>query len=359
MQDELFGKGPTPPAPTTALTAPAAKKPARRSAQVLAAPESADWQELARSLPPQLWLGTSSWSYPGWTGQVWADTHDEAVLSKLGLPAYSAHPLLRTVSVDRALYRALSQAQYMHYASQVPDDFRFIVKGPATVCDALVRDEQGRARQPNPTFLDARLAESDFIRPASEGLKHKAGVLVFQLSPLPSAWLTPAQHLLQRLGDFLSALPRPLEAAPNTIFAVEVRDASLLTPAFADVLKATGTSYCLGLHAKMPPIEAQLPVLRHLWPGPLVCRWSLHRRHGAFGYESARALYAPFQHIQDPDPETRATLARVIVGTTRAGHPAYVSVSNKAEGCAPLSVAALAQEVARQWEAGAVSQESP
>jgi hypothetical protein len=49
--------------------------------------------------------------------------------------------------------------------------------------------------------------------------------------------------------------------------------------------------------------------------------------------------------MQDPDLDTRAMLARVIKGTTHAGQRAYVTISNKAEGCAPLSVLALAQAV--------------
>ena len=104
-------------------------------------------------------------------------------------------------------------------------------------------------------------------------------------------------------------------------------------------------TYCLGLHAKMPPIEDQLPLLRALWPGPLVCRWNLHRRHGAFGYEAAKAQYEPFDQLIDPDDETRTHLARVIAGTCGAGELAYVTINNKAEGSAPLSVAALAEAV--------------
>jgi uncharacterized protein YecE (DUF72 family) len=315
---------------------------------VRAAAVRPEHQSLASRLPPRLWLGTSSWTYPAWTGLVWEEECSEAMLSRHGLRAFSQHPLLNTVSVDRALYRALTHAQYAAYAAQVPDAFRFMVKAPATVCDALVRDEQGRARQPNPTFLDARIAEHEFLRPATEGLRTKTGALVFQLSPLPAYWLRQPQRLIQQLGDLLAALPRTFADAPDAVIAVEVRDPVLLIPAFADMLKANGATYCLGLHAKMPPIEAQLPLLRRLWPGPLVCRWSLHRRHGAFGYEQARQLYAPFQHIQDPDPETRATLAKVIAATTGAGLPAYVSVSNKAEGCAPLSVEALARAVLRE-----------
>lgn len=97
----------------------------------------------------------------------------------------------------------------------------------------------------------------------------------------------------------------------------------------------------MGLHAKKPPIEEQLPLLRTLWPGPLVCRWNLHRHHGAYGYESAKAQCAPFDRLQDPDPTTRAHLARVITGTCGAGQNAYVTINNKAEGSALLSVLEL------------------
>ena len=86
-------------------------------------------------------------------------------------------------------------------------------------------------------------------------------------------------------------------------------------------------------------------MLRALWPGPLVCRWSLHRKHGAYGYEGAKGLYEPFDRLVDPDPDTRDVLARVIVATVAAGFHAYVTVNNKAEGCAPLSVQELAKAV--------------
>src|SRR5690606_5109503 len=96
---------------------------------------------------------------------------------------------------------------------------------------------------------------------------------------------------------------------------------------------------------------AQLPLLRALWPGPLVCRWNLNRLHGGYGYEQAESLYQPCDKLVDPDPDTRAALARVIVGTTSAGHKAYVTVSNKAEGSSPLTVAALAEAVRAQQQA--------
>jgi uncharacterized protein YecE (DUF72 family) len=126
---------------------------------------------------------------------------------------------------------------------------------------------------------------------------------------------------------------------------VEVRDAAWLTPDLAALLRDTGARYCLGLHPKLPPLQEQLPLLRALWPGPLVARWNLNRLHGPYGYDEAEKRYGEFNEMLDPDLETRAELARIIRGTAGAGQEVFVTISNKAEGSAPLSVRALAQAI--------------
>lgn len=306
---------------------------------------------LATALPPRLRLGTSSWSYPGWAGLVWERTYPEATLSRQGLTAYARHPLLRSVCIDRSFYRALNEAQFARHAQQVPDDFRFVVKAPALVCDAQVRGEDGQGRQPNPLFLDPTVAVNEFVVPALAGLGHKVGALVFQLSPLPFAQLQRLPLLLERLRALLKALPDVRSATPDGVIAVEVRDPEWLSPtvapALAAVLRDAGATYCLGLHAKMPRMADQLPLLRALWPGPLVCRWNLNPLHGAYGYEDAQREYGPYDRIHDVDQDTRELIVRTVRGITGAGQNAYVTISNKAEGCAPLSAVGLAEMLAR------------
>lgn len=360
MQDSLFGDDlplPAPPRPAPAETEPSAAPqtadddaPPRRRAKVgmpKVEPAHVDegLRDTASRLPPLLRLGTSSWHFPGWAGLVWNGDYEGSVLSRHGLAAYAQHPLLRTVSVDRNFYRALTASQFAGYAAQVPEDFRFVVKAPSAVSDALVRAEDGRGQRPNPAFLNPQLAVQDFVEPALQGLGTKLGALVFQLSPLPGTMLANMPEVLARLDAMLAALPPLRPAAPDAVVAVEVRNPEFLTPEFARVLRAHGATYCLGLHPKLPPIEDQLPLLRALWPGPLVCRWNLNRLHGAYGYEEAKGLYEPFNQLVDPDPHSRGLLARVIAGTTGAGHAAYVTINNKAEGSAPLSVRALADAV--------------
>lgn len=301
--------------------------------------------ELATALPAHLRLGTSSWNYPGWHGLVWDGDYPDTTLSRHGLTAYARHPLLRTVSLDRGFYRPLTAGQFADYAAQVPANFRFMVKAPNLVTDALVRDDSGRGRRTNEHFLNVERTLRDFVELAVTGLGSKLGALVFQISPLPGPLLARMPEVVEQLRLLVRGIPDLRRDAPDSVVAVEVRDRQWLTPGFTAALGEGGATYCLGLHAKLPPIDSQLPVLRALWPGPLVCRWNLNARYGSFGYEQAKRQYQPFDKLVDPDPETRAVLAKVIAGTVGAGQNAWVSLGNKAEGCAPLSAAALALKV--------------
>ena len=343
---------------------PAPKKRAKSPA-VMPARVSEEIQRLAHALPPALHLGTSSWTFPGWADLVWDQSYAEAQLSRDGLHAYSQHPLLRTVSLDRAFYRPMTAEQYAALAAQVSDDFRFVVKVPSMISDAWIRrkesesaqaesEQAGQGLQMNPHFLDAALFEQVCLQPVLQGLGNKLGALVLQMSPLPPAMLsqTATLKLFGQLAGVLSAQSAIKNVVNHAVIALEVRNPELILGSARDdliaLLKDTGAAYCLGGHAKMPPLDEQLPILRKLWPGPLVCRWNLNNLHGRFGYQAAKDSYAPFNKLIDEDHETRATLARVIAGTLQGGQRAIVTINNKAEGCAPLSVIKLAQAVAQK-----------
>jgi uncharacterized protein YecE (DUF72 family) len=330
--------------PAAAAATPAVRRPRTRQVEPAAWPEA--FRALALRRPERLHLGTSSWSFPGWDGLVWDGQYTESMLARRGLATYAQHPLFNAVSLDRAFYQPLTVAQYAAYAEQVPDDFRFVVKAPSVVADALVRREDGQGMRSNTGFLDPALAWSAFVEPALQGLGAKAGALVFQLSPLAPAMLGRMPQWIARLRAMLTALPAMAELrmrAPDLVLAVEVRNAEWLVPAFADALRAGGATYCLGGHAKLPPIEDQLPVLRALWPGPMVCRWNLNGLHGAYGYEEAKNLYLPFDQLVDPDLATRSVLAKVARASLAAGQHVYLTIGNKAEGSAPRTVEAMAQ----------------
>jgi uncharacterized protein YecE (DUF72 family) len=308
---------------------------------------------LGRRLPQGIHLGTSSWSFPGWQRIVYGGAYHEAELARAGLAAYGRHPLLRAVGIDRSFYQPLPQRQYEAYASQVPGHFRFLVKAPAVVTDALLRGERGQPAAENPAFLDAALASAQFVEPALRGLRGRAGPLVFQLSPLPRRLTADGGHeLIDRIGAFLAALPRDVDGmAP--VYAVELRNAELLTPRFVRMLHDAQARLCLGIHAAMPAAARQAAALRAMdapaaegddWrlKGPLVVRWSLH---AGLRYEEAKNRYAPFDRLLDADIITRGTLAHLAHVAHRSHQPGFIIVNNKAEGSAPLSCIELARAI--------------
>jgi len=315
---------------------PARAAPVASSSQLLPAEVDEEIAVLGRALPPGLHLGTSSWSFPGWAGIVYRDPLPAAQLSREGLRAYSAHPVLNCAGIDRTFYAPMSAKEFARYAAQVPDTFRFVVKAPALVTDAFIRGEGGKPAGESPRFLDAGFAAAHFVGPCVEGLGAKTGALVFQFSPLGRSIVRDPARFAARLHRFLDALP------PGPLYAVEFRDAGLLGAPLAAALGAARARYCFGVHSRMPDIAAQTSALAGLAPGALVARWNLH---AGYAYAAAKTHYAPFNRLVDEDPVTRGALAERCLETLSAGYPAFVIANNKAEGSAPLSLIRLARAV--------------
>ena len=63
-------------------------------------------------------------------------------------------------------------------------------------------------------------------------------------------------------------------------------------------------------------------------------------------YEERREEFLPFDRIVDPSPEMRDGVTRLVRAALRAGRETYVLVNNKAEGCSPLTIRALAERLA-------------
>jgi uncharacterized protein YecE (DUF72 family) len=312
------------------------------------APVTDELRRLGRALPAAIRLGTSSWSFPGWTGLVFAPRNGrpatEQVLARHGLPAYAAHPLLRTVSLDRTFYAPLTRAEFAAYAAQVPEAFRFVVKAPAAFTDPVLRrPDSGAAARDNATFLDAAAAAAVFVEPAVAGLGPKVGPLVFQFPPLGRRHTSDVPRITARIAAFMAALRG--RTPPHVVLAVEVRDPELGCTAFAAGLRDAGAVPCLAAHARMPPVIEQAAAFgldRDDCQLPLVARWNLHAGHR---YEEAKQAYFPFDRLVEEDGATRSALACLAARTAHRGREAFITINNKAEGSAPCSVERLAAAI--------------
>ena len=79
------------------------------------------------------------------------------------------------------------------------------------------------------------------------------------------------------------------------------------------------------------------------WPKPK----PLLLRPGRW-YADAVDAFAPYDRIRDPNPELRGDLVRLVEAAEELRIPAYLIVNNRAEGSAPLTIAALAQRLAER-----------
>lgn len=242
----------------------------------------AEVHALAVRIPPSTHLATMSWAYAGWNGLLYDGSFSEKKLAEAGLTAYSEHPLLRGVEIDRSYYRPLTREQYRDYAAQTPSGFRFTAKAPLD-CTAYRYPQQARygdkGGQRNPLYLD------------------------------PS-------------------------------YAIEQVIAPIFTRAYAEALVDGGAVHCHNVYPSVPTLLEQIRMFPPATRRPLLVRWLMRRGDD---YDTSMARSLPFHRIALEDPENLTAVARVVRSAQQHQVPALVAIDNRAEGSAPLTAARLAR----------------
>lgn len=306
---------------------------------VSATPADAAIHNLSSRLSTHTRLGTSSWTFPGWAGRVYRGKPTAAVLAKHGLPAYSQHPLLRAVGVDRTFYKPVATHVYAGWREQVPSHFRFLVKAHDHITTARFPKHPRfgkRAGTVNPLFLDAAYATDSVVEPTRTGLGDQLGVLLFQFPPQAPRDLGESPRAFAiRLYRFLKALPQ------DGHYAVEIRNEWCLGVDYAAALRESGASHSFNVHSSMPSVSRQREVVGDGGPQRVI-RWMLHP---AYSYEDAKKQFSPFASMAREDTVSRDAVAQLIEEAQHLEKETLVIINNKAEGCSPASVKALAERL--------------
>lgn len=293
-----------------------------------------------------VFVGTSSWKYPGWFGQlyerdryVWRGRYAERRFERNCLAEYAS--VFKTVSVDAAYYKFPDPRSLGDLAAQVPDDFQFALKVTDEITLRKFPDQPRfgrRARQANANFLNADLFLSAFLRPC-ESIRPKVGLLMFEFSRFHAADFARGRDFVEALDGFLGRLPC------GWSYGVEIRNANFLQPEYFSTLSRRGVAHVFNSWEAMPPVAEQLarPAgVTHpdcaamrllLWPG---------RR-----YEEAVKLFSPYDRLKEPHPESRAAAADLIRGTLKARRPkrVYVFANNRFEGNALGTIEAIVEKI--------------
>jgi uncharacterized protein YecE (DUF72 family) len=299
-------------------------------------PPPAELVELGGRIPPNIKFGTSTWTYDGWTGDVYHRQYRGPEPAKR-LEEYARYPLFRTVGIDSAFYEPPSEAVLGAYASALPPGFPCVSK----VWDRITakRFNQDRrwgnlAGQLNPDFLNADLFKEAVLGPYTRAFREHAGCFVFEFQAMRGKDLPEPGEWAEQLDGFLRELPRDFR------YAVEARNPELLHPLHGAVLVRHEVAHVFNSWTEMPPVGTQLE-LPWAFPADFTVARALLRPGRA--YADAVKLFEPYDRVREPLPELRQSLLRLIAEATRRRLEALILVNNRAEGNAPGTVRAVAE----------------
>jgi len=189
---------------------------------------------------------------------------------------------------------------------------------------------------PNPDFLSVDRLVDDLLRPCDAVFRPHTGPIILEFPPFPRALRLEPIEFYARLDRFMRALPSGFE------YAVELRDARLLTPAYRDLLSRHGAAHTYNYWSAMPMPGEQAELLP-----PEELPFSVVRlllRPGTW-YEDQRERFTPFNRLVEPDATMRRQVVAIARRIVNRGRRVFVLVNNKAEGSSPLTVMALAERL--------------
>jgi uncharacterized protein YecE (DUF72 family) len=298
--------------------------------------DSARLERLSRRIPPGVRFGTSTWNYPGWQGLVYHQDYGTKGAPAKMLEEYAAFPLFRTVGIDSTYYGPPTEEVLRSYAASLPGGFPCVSKvwGQLTIHRFTKAQDPARAGKVNPDFLNPDLFVEEILQPYQRHFADNTGPFVFEFQTLAKSSGIDAESFATRLDEFFSALPRDGQ------FAVEIRNEEFLTPMYFAVLREHGVAHVFNSWTRMPPIGHQLDLPGAI-SGPFILARALLRPGRT--YNEAVDAFAPYDRIREPNLKLRRDLVRLVEMAVKTRIPAYLLVNNRAEGSAPLTIAAVAE----------------
>lgn len=291
-----------------------------------------------------LYLGTSSWKYPGWLGSIYSAERycGRRGFSQKEFDARCLSEYAETFPIvggDFSFYRFYEEPYWKRLFAQTPSNFQFVLKVPqeitTPVWPKLARHGSLAGRR-NPSFLDADLFRSQFAEPLT-AYREQVGAVVFEFGEFSES-LHPngERDFVHDLGPFLGRLPAGFR------YAVEVRNADYLDPAYFQCLREHGAAHVFNSWTEMPALTEQLAIDEAFSADFLVCRALL--RPGR-NYEQAVARFQPYDRVQDPYPEGRMALSQLVRRARAERRKTFVVVNNRFEGNSPATIAAVLDTV--------------
>ena len=291
----------------------------------------------------RIFVGTSSWKYPGWIGQLYHPDRYEfrgkfsnSRFERSCLKEYSQ--IFPTVCVDGSYYRFPSEPYLSTLAESVAAEFRFSHKVTDTITIKNFSRNQRHgefAGKPNPCYLNPEIFLKSFLSPLVPHRK-QTGLIIFEFSRFYPRDYQAGREFVADLDKFLSRLP-----TDEWDFGVEIRNASLLQQPYFDALERHSVGHVYNQWQRMPDLQAQLA---QKWPNPekspTGCRLLLKQGRD---YDGAVRSFAPYNRTMEIQDDVRQASANLIQHLQRSsrGRPAYLYANNRLEGNALATIDAI------------------
>lgn len=300
---------------------------------------------MARLAAKGVFVGTSSWKYPGWGGMLY-DKQRYTWQGKFAVSRFNDNCLseyaevFKTVCVDGAYYKFPDPWHLEKLVRMVPDDFLFSFKvtNEITLKKFTRQPRFGeRAGKPNSNFLNADLFVQAFLKPC-EPFRKSVGLLMFEFSKFHRAEYEQGRDFVADLDEFFTRLPK------GWPYGVEIRNKHFLKPEYFAVLKNHKAAHVFNSWADMPPVSEQI-ALEVSRTNPELCAARFLLAPGR-KYNEAVKMFEPYEKTREPDPDARAAGAALIKEGASAGpeRKTFIYVNNRLEGNALETIAAMLEQ---------------
>jgi len=285
-----------------------------------------------------VWIGTSSWKYPGWLDQVYTRERYQT-RGKFSQKRFEAECLAEfaetfpIVCGDFSFYQFPSPEYWKKLFGAAPPGLQFVLKVPEEVTVAVFPKHARygpRAGMVNESYLNADALAALFLEPL-EPYRARIPALIFEFGARGAG----PREFTAHLDPFLGALPATFR------YAVEVRNREYLQPRYFEILRQHRAAHVLNAWTKMPGLSEQMAIT-DAFPAEFTVVRALLRQGCA--YEDAVRQFAPYDKIRDENPEARDALRALIRRMREERRAAYIFVNNRLEGNAPETIRAVVEE---------------
>lgn len=306
--------------------------------------------ELASRLAPRLqqlaaqgvYIGTSSWKYEGWLGQIYSRERYmvRGRFSQRKFESECLEEYAKTFPIvcgDFSFYQFPSDAFWHRLFAAAPRELRFAFKVPEdiTVKRFPKHDRYGsRAGMANEAFLNATIFGDSLLRPL-EPYRDRIAAFIFEFGSFAKSSFEDEPPFVDQLDHFLRQLPSQHR------YSVEIRNPEFLDAAYFQCLRSHNVAHVFNAWTRMPELGVQMALADAFTTNFTLVRALLRRGRS---YEEAVQSFQPYLQVQDPNPPARQALRNVIAKARSDRQPAFIFVNNRLEGNAPQTIAAIIED---------------